>query len=213
MAVHVRIPTPLRKLTHDVELVQVSSGTIAGAIAELQNQFPGIAERLIDEKGEVRRFVNIYLNEEDIRFLDNQTTVIKDGDEISIIPAIAGVDSFGCPNLSNGTMPTKISKPSKAITPPKGAPKASKASKAVKPLRKSLDSDKTAARFWLTYPPQRIKAPVIWKLGHQFKLVTSIRQASVTDVVGIVCLKSKGLPRRSPPGCNGSRSKVCGSNR
>ncbi len=90
MAVHVRIPTPLRKLTHDVELVQVSSGTIAGAIAELQNQFPGIAERLIDEKGEVRRFVNIYLNEEDIRFLDNQTTVIKDGDEISIIPAIAG---------------------------------------------------------------------------------------------------------------------------
>jgi molybdopterin synthase sulfur carrier subunit len=68
----------------------VSSGTIAGAIAELQNQFPGIAERLMDEKGEVRRFVNIYLNEEDIRFLDNQATVIKDGDEISIIPAIAG---------------------------------------------------------------------------------------------------------------------------
>jgi ABC-type methionine transport system ATPase subunit len=99
---------------------------------------------------------------------------------------------FGCPNLSNGTMPTKISKPSKAITTPKGAPKASKASKAVKPLRKSLDSDKTAARFWLTYPPQRIKAPVIWKLGHQFKLVTSIRQASVTDVVGIVCLEIEG---------------------
>jgi ABC-type methionine transport system ATPase subunit len=96
---------------------------------------------------------------------------------------------FGCPNLSNGTMPTKISKPSKAITPRKGAPKASKA---VKPLRKSLDSDKTAARFWLTYPPQRIKAPVIWKLGHQFKLVTSIRQASVTDVVGIVCLEIEG---------------------
>lgn len=90
MAVHVRIHTPLRKLNHDVEVVQVSSGTIAGAIAELQNQFPGIAERLMDEKGEVRRFVNIYLNEEDIRFLDNQATVIKDGDEISIIPAIAG---------------------------------------------------------------------------------------------------------------------------
>ncbi len=90
MAVQVRIPTPLRKLTHDVELVEVSPGTIAGAIAELQNQFPGIADRLIDEKGEVRRFVNIYLNEEDIRFLNNQATVIKDGDEISIIPAIAG---------------------------------------------------------------------------------------------------------------------------
>ena len=100
---------------------------------------------------------------------------------------------FGCPNLSNGTMPTKMSKPAKAIAPPKGAPKgAPKSSKAVKPLLKSLDSDKTASRFWLTYPPQRIKAPVIWKLGHQFKLVTSIRQASVTDVVGIVCLEIEG---------------------
>lgn len=95
----------------------------------------------------------------------------------------------GFTNLPNSTMPTKISKPAKAITPPKGAPKASKA---VKPLRKSLDSDKTSSRFWLTYPPQRIKAPVIWKLGHQFKLVTSIRQASVTDVVGIVCLEIEG---------------------
>jgi molybdopterin synthase sulfur carrier subunit len=90
MAVHVRIPTPLRKLTHDLELVEVAPGTIAGAITELQRMFPGIAERLIDEKGEVRRFVNVYVNEEDIRFLDNQDTKIKDGDEISIIPAIAG---------------------------------------------------------------------------------------------------------------------------
>ena len=63
---------------------------VAGAIAELQRQFPGIAERLIDEKGEIRRFVNVYVNEEDIRFLDNQATPLKDGDEISIIPAIAG---------------------------------------------------------------------------------------------------------------------------
>jgi molybdopterin synthase sulfur carrier subunit len=90
MAVHVRIPTPLRKLTNDLELVEVAPGTVAGAITELQRMFPGIAERLIDEKGEVRRFVNVYVNEEDIRFLDNQDTKIKDGDEISIIPAIAG---------------------------------------------------------------------------------------------------------------------------
>lgn len=90
MPVKVRIPTPLRKLTNDQELVEVGPGTIGGAIAELQRQFPGIAERLIDEKGEVRRFVNVYVNEEDIRFLDNQATAIKDGDEISIIPAIAG---------------------------------------------------------------------------------------------------------------------------
>ena len=90
MSVKVRIPTPLRKLTHDLDLVEVSHGTVASAITELQAQFPGIAERLIDEAGEVRRFVNMYVNEEDIRFLDNQATPIKDGDEISIIPAIAG---------------------------------------------------------------------------------------------------------------------------
>ncbi len=90
MSVKVRIPTPLRKLTHDLDLVEVSPGTVASAITELQAQFPGIAERLIDEAGEVRRFVNMYVNEEDIRFLDNQATPIKDGDEISIIPAIAG---------------------------------------------------------------------------------------------------------------------------
>lgn len=90
MPVKVRIPTPLRKLTHNEELVEVSAGTVAAAIAELQQRFPGIQERLLDEQGGVRRFVNVYLNEEDIRFLQNQQTPTKDGDEISIIPAIAG---------------------------------------------------------------------------------------------------------------------------
>lgn len=90
MPAKVRIPTPLRKLTNEQELVEVSAGTIATAVAELQAQFPGIKERLLDEKGEVRRFVNVYVNEEDIRFLENQATPVKDGDEISIIPAIAG---------------------------------------------------------------------------------------------------------------------------
>ena len=90
MAVNVRIPTPLRKLTNEQDLVQVSAKTITDAITELQGKFPGIQERLVDEKGEVRRFVNIYVNEEDIRFLQNQHTALKDGDEISIIPAIAG---------------------------------------------------------------------------------------------------------------------------
>lgn len=90
MAVKVRIPTPLRKLTHDQELVEVSASTVADAIGELQRKFPGIQERLLDEAGEVRRFVNVYVNEEDIRFLSNQQTPVKDGDEISIIPAIAG---------------------------------------------------------------------------------------------------------------------------
>jgi len=86
----VRIPTPLRKLTNSEELVEVNAGTVGEVIAELQSRFPGIQERLVDEKGEVRRFVNVYVNEEDIRFLNNQQTPLKDGDEISIIPAIAG---------------------------------------------------------------------------------------------------------------------------
>ena len=90
MAKKVRIPTPLRKLTNNEELVEVNGATIADAIAELQTRYPGIQERLVDEKGDVRRFVNVYVNEEDIRFLKNQQTPLKDGDEISIIPAIAG---------------------------------------------------------------------------------------------------------------------------
>ena len=90
MPIKVRIPTPLRKLTNDEELVQVAATNVAEAIAELQTKYPGIKERLLDETGAVRRFVNVYVNEEDIRFLENQNTPLKDGDEISIIPAIAG---------------------------------------------------------------------------------------------------------------------------
>ena len=90
MSAKVRIPTPLRKLTNDEELIEVDAATIGEAITELQIRFPGIKERLLDETGAVRRFVNVYVNEEDIRFLQNQDTKLKSGDEISIIPAIAG---------------------------------------------------------------------------------------------------------------------------
>ena len=86
----VRIPTPLRKLTNNEELIEVTAATVGGAILELQTLFPGIQERLLDENGGVRRFVNVYVNEEDIRFLQNKETPLKSGDEISIIPAIAG---------------------------------------------------------------------------------------------------------------------------
>lgn len=86
----VRIPTPLRKLTNNEELVEVNADTVGGAIVELQSRYPGIKERLVDESGAIRRFVNVYVNEEDIRFLQNQETPLKNGDEISIIPAIAG---------------------------------------------------------------------------------------------------------------------------
>lgn len=90
MSAKVRIPTPLRKLTNDEELIEVDAATIGEAITELQIRFPGIKERLLDETGAVRRFVNVYVNEEDIRFLQNQDTKLKSGDEVSIIPAIAG---------------------------------------------------------------------------------------------------------------------------
>lgn len=90
MPAKVRIPTPLRKLTNNEELVEVEAGTVGSAIGELQSRFPGVKERLLDESGAVRRFVNVYVNEEDIRFLANQETPLKDGDELSIIPAIAG---------------------------------------------------------------------------------------------------------------------------
>ena len=90
MASKIRIPTPLRKLTNNEELVEVNAATIGDAINELQSRYPGIKERLVDDSGAVRRFVNVYVNEEDIRFLENQNTKLKDGDEISIIPAIAG---------------------------------------------------------------------------------------------------------------------------
>ncbi len=89
MAVKVRIPTPLQRLTQGKEEVEGKSGTIIELINDLETKYPGIAER-ISEGGKVRRFVNIYVNEEDIRFLQAEQTIVKDGDEVSIVPAIAG---------------------------------------------------------------------------------------------------------------------------
>jgi molybdopterin synthase sulfur carrier subunit len=90
MAVLVRVPTPLRRITNGQGEVQVSASTIRDAIDKLEEQFPGFKERLIDEKGELRRFVNLYLNDEDIRFLKGLDTELKEGDVLSIVPAIAG---------------------------------------------------------------------------------------------------------------------------
>ena len=86
----VRIPTPLRKLTQGAEEVSASGKNIGELIADLEKKFPGIKERICDEQGEIRRFVNIYVNGDDIRFLDNLQTAVKEGDEVSIVPAIAG---------------------------------------------------------------------------------------------------------------------------
>ena len=86
----VRIPTPLRKLTNGKEEVAADGATIGDLITNLESQFPGIKERICDDAGKVRRFVNIFANDEDIRFLKNLETPVKDSDEISIVPAIAG---------------------------------------------------------------------------------------------------------------------------
>ena len=90
MAIRVRIPTPLRSLTKGTAEVQANGDTVAAVVEDLERQFSGLRERLLDDGGELRRFINIYVNEEDIRFLQAKTTALKDGDEVSIVPAMAG---------------------------------------------------------------------------------------------------------------------------
>jgi molybdopterin synthase sulfur carrier subunit len=89
MAVKVRIPTPLQRLTQGAEEVEGRPGTVIELVRFLDEKYPGIGERLTDG-GKVRRFVNIYVNDEDIRFQRAEETEVKDGDEVSIVPAIAG---------------------------------------------------------------------------------------------------------------------------
>jgi molybdopterin synthase sulfur carrier subunit len=90
MSVKVLIPTPLQKLTNDQATIECHGSTVAELLESLEKSCPGIKARLCDERGELRRFVNFYVNSEDIRFLDGANTSLKDGDEVSIIPAIAG---------------------------------------------------------------------------------------------------------------------------
>ncbi len=90
MPITVRIPTPLQKLTGNQAEIAAAGSTVQGLIDDLERQFPGIKGRLCDEQGKLRRFVNVYVNEEDIRFLKQEGTPLKEGDEVSIIPAIAG---------------------------------------------------------------------------------------------------------------------------
>lgn len=89
MAISVRIPTPLRSLTQGKQEVNATGADVGELITHLESQFPGIRDRLLDEKG-VRRFINLYLNDEDVRFLEALKTPVKDGDTLTIVPAIAG---------------------------------------------------------------------------------------------------------------------------
>ncbi len=90
MPAKIRIPAPLRKLTQDKAVVEVDGKTIEELLAGLDKNYPGLKERICDESGQIRRFVNIFVNGEDIRFKDGPKTTVTDGAEVSIIPAIAG---------------------------------------------------------------------------------------------------------------------------
>ena len=90
MAIKVSIPLVLQSLTNNRSEVMIEGRTVEEALAGLESQFPGIKERLCDEAGKLRRFVNIYVNQEDIRFLEMEQTPLKEDDEISIVPAVAG---------------------------------------------------------------------------------------------------------------------------
>lgn len=89
MPVKVLIPTPLQKITEGKDTVEANPGKLIDIINELDKRYPGLAERICQD-GKIRRFINVYVNEEDVRFLEGEQTVVKDGDEVSIVPAIAG---------------------------------------------------------------------------------------------------------------------------
>jgi len=90
MAIKVLIPTPLQKFTKDQATIECGGGNIIELLDALETSYPGIKARLCDDTGELRRFINFYVNSEDIRFLDGKDTALGDGDEVSIVPAVAG---------------------------------------------------------------------------------------------------------------------------
>lgn len=90
MAVLVRIPTPLQKFTKNQGEVQAEGATVQEVLEHLDQSYPGLRERVCDESGSIRKFINLYINDEDIRFMEGEKTSLNDGDELSIIPAIAG---------------------------------------------------------------------------------------------------------------------------
>jgi molybdopterin synthase sulfur carrier subunit len=97
MAVKVRIPTPLQAVVGHKSEVGAEGGTVRDALADLEARFPGIRSRIYGDDGKLRRFVNVYVNDEDIRFLQGEDTALKEGDEVSIVPAIAGGASGPAP--------------------------------------------------------------------------------------------------------------------
>ena len=147
MAIKVRIPAPLRKLTKDQTEIEAAGSSISDLINQLESDYPGIKERICDADGKLRRFVNVYINDEDIRFLKGPDTPLKDGDEVSIVPAIAG-----------GSQEDRI----------------------------------TSLKVRITFPENKIKEPIIYNIGKEYKVVTNIRKADVTEKTGWVDLELTG---------------------
>jgi molybdopterin synthase sulfur carrier subunit len=164
MAVKVRIPSPLRKLTQGKGEVEIPSNNVGNLIETLEKTYPGMKERICDEDGNLRRFVNIYINEEDIRFLKGKDTPLKDGDEVSIIPAIAG-----------------------------GA--------------ETKSSRVTSLKVHITFPEDKIKEPIIYLIGKEYKVVTNIRKADVTEKSGWVDLELTGDPHEVEQAVAGLKKK------
>lgn len=144
MPIKVRIPSPLRRVTAGQGEVKAEGTNIAEVIESLETQFPGFKERICDEKGEIRRFVNIYVNEEDCRFLKGKETCLKEGDEVSIIPAMAG------------------------------------------------GGKTTTLRVRVTFPEEKVTEPIIYQIGHEYRVVTNIRRADVREKTGWVELELSG---------------------
>lgn len=90
MAIEVRVPTILRPYTKDEKVVTVQGSTIGEVVDDLERQYPGIGGRILDDSGELRRFVNVYVNDEDVRFLSGLHTAVADGDTVTVLPAVAG---------------------------------------------------------------------------------------------------------------------------
>ena len=90
MTVTIRVPTTLRTLTAGKSEVEVAAGTVKSAFADLEAQHPGFAERLLDDDGNLRRFVNVFVSDDDVRFMDGLNTEVPEGETLSIVPAVAG---------------------------------------------------------------------------------------------------------------------------
>lgn len=149
MPVVVRIPQPLQKLTQGAAEVTGEGSSARELIAHLETKYNGMGNRLLDDQGKLRRFVVLYLNDEDIRFLQDLDTPLKDGDTVSIVPAIAGGVTLG-------------------------------------------DATNVKKKFYLTFPQSLIKRPVIWELMKNFDVIANIRQASISNDIGLVALEIEG---------------------